>query len=119
VEEQRVRVLIDITSPAERWKALGDGFRVSVRIVTMAVDGALKVPVSAVFPLPEAPGAAAGPMAVFAVVDGRARQTPVEVGARNGAEAWLVKGMTLGQPVVVYPPPRVKDGARVAPRRVD
>ena len=46
----------------------------------MAIDGALKVPVSAVFPLPEAPGAAAGPMAVFAVVDRRARQTAVEVG---------------------------------------
>jgi len=119
VEEQRVRVLIDITSPAERWKALGDGFRVSVRIVTMAVDGALKVPVSAVFPLAEAPGASAGPMAVFAVVDGRARQTPVEVGARNGSEAWLVKGVTLGQPVIVYPPPRVKDGARVEPRRME
>jgi HlyD family secretion protein len=24
VEEQRVRVLIDITSPAERWQALGE-----------------------------------------------------------------------------------------------
>jgi HlyD family secretion protein len=118
VEEQRVRVLIDITSPAERWQALGDGFRVSVRIVTMAVDGALKVPVSAVFPLREAPGTAAGPMAVFAVVDGRARQNTVEVGARNGSEAWLVKGVTLGQPVIVYPPSRVKDGARVEPRSV-
>ena len=117
VEEQRVRVLIDITSPAERWQALGDGFRVSVRIVTMAIDGALKVPVSAVFPLPEAPGAAAGPMAVFAV-DRRARQTAVEVGARNGSEAWLVKGVKLGQPVIVYPPSQVKDGARVEPRSV-
>jgi len=111
-------VLIDITSPAKRWQALGDGLRVSVRIVTMAIDGALKVPVSAVFPLPEAPGAAAGPMAVFAVVDRRARQTAVEVGARNGSEAWLVKGVTLGQPVMVYPPSQVKDGARVEPRSV-
>jgi HlyD family secretion protein len=55
-------------------------------------------------------------MAVFAVVDGRARQTPVEVGARNGSEAWLVKGVALGQAVIVYPPPRVRDGARVRPR---
>jgi biotin carboxyl carrier protein len=39
--------------------------------------------------------------------------------ARNGSEAWLVKGVTLGQPVIVYPPPRVKDGARVEPRRTD
>ena len=31
-------VLIDIVSPPERWRALGDGFRVSVRIVTLALD---------------------------------------------------------------------------------
>ena len=35
VEEQRVNVLIDITSPPTRWKALGDGYRVGVRIVTL------------------------------------------------------------------------------------
>jgi HlyD family secretion protein len=34
VEEQRVNVIIDITSPREQWSALGDGFRVGVRIVT-------------------------------------------------------------------------------------
>ena len=84
----------------------------------MAIDGALKVPVSAVFPLPQAPGALTGAMAVFAVVDGRARQTSVEVGGRNGSEAWLSKGVTLGQPVIVYPPSQVKDGARVEPRSV-
>jgi HlyD family secretion protein len=33
-EEQRVNVLIDFTSAPERWKALGDGYRVGVRIVT-------------------------------------------------------------------------------------
>jgi HlyD family secretion protein len=38
VEEQRVRVLIDIVSPAERWRALGDGFRVGVRIVTVSLE---------------------------------------------------------------------------------
>ena len=52
VEEQRVRVLIDITTPPAQWQALGDGYRVSVRIVTLAEDKAVQVPVSAVFPLP-------------------------------------------------------------------
>jgi HlyD family secretion protein len=52
VEEQRVRVLIDLTSPREQWAALGDAYRVGVRIVTLAQDGAVQVPASAVFPLP-------------------------------------------------------------------
>jgi HlyD family secretion protein len=45
VEEQRVRVPIDIESSSEQWRALGDGYRVGVRIVTAAVDGAIIVPV--------------------------------------------------------------------------
>jgi HlyD family secretion protein len=118
VEEQRVRVLIDITSPGERWRALGDGFRVSVRIVTMAVDGALKVPVSCVFPTAQMRDGPAGGMAVYAVVDGRARLVPVEVGARNGAEAWLVKGLPVGAVVIVYPPASIRDGLRVKVRSV-
>lgn len=52
VEEQRVRVLIDITSPPAQWAALGDSFRVGVRIVTLALPQVVTVPVSAVFPLP-------------------------------------------------------------------
>ena len=51
VEEQRVNVLIDITSPPAEWAALGDGYRVGVRIVTRSEDAVLRVPVSAVFPL--------------------------------------------------------------------
>ncbi len=57
VEEQRVNVLIDITSPVAEWAALGDGYRVGVRIVTRSEGAVLRVPVSAVFPLPA--GAAA------------------------------------------------------------
>ena len=57
-------------------------------------------------------------MAVFAVSEGRARLVVVEVGGRSAAEAWIVKGLTAGQPVIVYPPAMVKDGARVRPRSV-
>ncbi|MBI5720626.1 MAG: HlyD family efflux transporter periplasmic adaptor subunit [Burkholderiales bacterium] len=70
VEEQRVRVLIDLTSPREQWQALGDAFRVGVRIVTLAEANAVQVPVSAVFPLPAdaAPAAAARPAPATAPV---------------------------------------------------
>lgn len=124
VEEQRVRVLIDITSPREQWQALGDGFRVGVSIVTLAQEGALQVPVSAVFPLPSdtaAPdGAATGEPpthAVFVVDGGRARQVAVQLGGRNGSMAWIRRGLAAGQQVIVYPPPAVRDGVRVQVRK--
>lgn len=114
VEEQRVNVLIDITSPRAQWQALGDGFRVGVRIVVLAAPRALKVPTSAVFPRA---GGGPGEMAVFAVDDGRARLVPVGLRARNGSEAWIASGLTAGTRVVIYPPATVADGVRIKPRR--
>ena len=125
VEEQRVRVLIDITSPQPEWQALGDGYRVSVRIVTLTEAKAVQVPVSAVFPLPvEGTGNAnGGPAtaprnAVFIADGGRARQVPVVLGARNGSAAWTRSGLVPGQQVIVYPPATVRDGVRVTARKV-
>jgi HlyD family secretion protein len=124
VEEQRVRVLIEISSPREQWSALGDGFRVSVRIITVAQDNAIQVPVSAVFPLPgEADGgnaieSSAQRFAVFMVDGGRARTAPVTLGGRNGRTAWVRTGLQPGAKVIIYPPAAVKDGVRVAARKV-
>ena len=118
VEEQRVNVLIDISSPAAEWAALGDGYRVGVRIVTRSEEAVLRVPVSAVFPLPVSEGAAQPRSAVFVVDQGRARLQPVTVGARNGSEAWVQKGLAAGAKVIVYPPAAVVDGARVKTREV-
>jgi len=128
VEEQRVRVLIDITSPQAQWQALGDGYRVGVRIVTLAEDKALQVPVSAVFPLPgdaagsdasgNANSGSAPRFAVFVVDGGRAKQVSVLLAARNGSAAWVKSGLATGQQVIVYPPAAVRDGVRVAARKV-
>jgi len=113
VEEQRVRVLIDLASPYESWQALGDGYRVGVRLVVRHEQDVLRVPVSAVFPR-EVDGRRE--MAVFVVESGRARVVPVAIGDRNGVEAWVTKGLEEGARVVVYPPSAVKDGVRVAVR---
>jgi HlyD family secretion protein len=114
VEEQRVRVLIDLTGPPAQWAALGDGFRVGVRIVVLQQPRALQVPVSAVFPRPAAQG---GGDAVFVLQDGRARLRPVVLGARNAASAWVREGLADGDAVIVYPGAAVADGVRVAVRR--
>jgi HlyD family secretion protein len=112
VEEQRVNVLIDLTSPHAQWQALGDGYRVSVRIVALSEPQVLRVPVSAVFPRPE------GGMAVFVLDGSHARLTAVELGARNGTEAWVKSGLSEGATVIVYPGANVSDGARVKARAV-
>ncbi|MCW7541185.1 efflux RND transporter periplasmic adaptor subunit [Aquabacterium sp. A7-Y] len=113
VEEQRVRVLIDLTSPPEQWRVLGDGYRVGVRIVIQSVNAAVKVPVSAVFPTSDDSGG----MAVFVLQDGRARAQRVELGGRNDSEAWVTKGLQAGATVIVYPPAAVKDGVRATIRK--
>lgn len=116
VEEQRVNVLIDIDSPREQWVGLGDGFRVSVHIVTLARDPVLRAPVSAVFP--RSGDAMDVEMGAFVVRDGRARLVAVSVGARNGAEAWIESGLSAGDALIVYPGDAVRDGVRVEPRTV-
>lgn len=66
VEEQRVRVIVDITSPREAWQRLGDGYRVEARFVLWEGADVLQLPTSALF------RNGAG-WAVFAVEGGRAR----------------------------------------------
>jgi len=119
VEEQRVNVLIDLTSPAAQWAALGDGYRVVARVLTREAEDATLVPVSALFPLPADGAAAAGAepaaprMAVFVVQEGRARRVPVVLEARGATHAWVKEGLQAGAQVVVYPPATLADGARV------
>jgi HlyD family secretion protein len=115
VEDQRVNVIIDITTPRAQWKALGDGFRISARIVVTAVNEALLVPASAVFPMPEADD---HQMAAFVIEDGRAKLTPVKLAGRNGTSAWISEGLARGAKVIVYPPTAVRDGVRVRERKV-
>lgn len=107
VEEQRVNVIIDITSPPQRWASLGDQFRVDVKITVFERADAVIAPVAALF--------RAGPeWAVFVVRDGRAVQRTVKVGARTPIEAWIEEGLAPGDRVVVYPSDSVADGKRVA-----
>lgn len=109
VEEQRVNAIIDITTSPEKWQALGDGFKVDIRVLVQIVENAIKVPVSALFPV----GARSG---LFVLDKGHARLQEVEVAARNGVQAWIKTGLAKGTQVIVYPDTKLKDGAAVRPR---
>jgi len=105
VEEQRVNVIANFTSPNV---PLGDSFRVDTQIVIDANPDALIVPISALFPCE--PGTC-----VFTVENNRAQPTPVEIGLRNTFDAEVTNGLTAGDTVIAYPE-SVEGGDRVQPR---
>lgn len=109
VEEQRVNVLIDLVSPYEQWKKLGDGFRVEVQIIVFVKDDALIIPSGALF-------REGDHWAVFRLSDGRAKKEAIRVGRRSGDRAMIEGGLSAGQPVIVYPGDAVKEGVKVKRR---
>ena len=80
VEEQRVLIICDFTSPAEKWQRLGDGYRVEARFILWHEDSVLQVPASSLFRYKEG-------WAVFVVENHHAERRVVKVGQRNGLVA--------------------------------
>ena len=109
IEEQRVRLKLDILTPPEQRVGLGDGFRTYIRIVVWSAEDALRVPQSALF-------RQGGGWAVFAIQDDRAVLTPVQIGQSNADAAEVLSGLEAGQSVVAYPGSRIADGIRITPR---
>src|SRR5678816_3500282 len=97
VEEQRVNVLIDVVDLPAAAHALGDGYRVEVRVVIWREDSVLKVPVGTLFRRGEG-------WAVFRVDNGVARLQPVRLGERNDVEGQILEGVSEGQSLVLHPP---------------
>jgi len=109
VEEQRVNVVIDFVRPREAWKALGDGYRVEVRVVVWESEDVLRVPTSSLFRKDD-------DWAVFSVVDGEAVLRKVELGHRNALEAEVMRGLDEGDVVVVHPSDAIVPGVAVEAR---
>jgi HlyD family secretion protein len=109
VEEQRVNAIVDFDDPPASRPTLGDGYRVEVRIIVWSKDDVVKVPTSSLFRRGEA-------WAVYVVQDDVAHERDVTVGQRSGAEAEILKGLTAGERIVVYPSDAIGDGVRVAAR---
>src|SRR6516164_4544462 len=109
IEEQRVRVTIDFVDPPEAWMRLGHDYRVIVHVTTWSSEDALTVPVSALFRKGDE-------WAVFAMENGRAQTTMVNIGHRNNRIAEVVAGLPDGAQVVVHPSDKVSEGTRVTQR---
>jgi len=109
VEEQRVNIISDFTSPAEQWQRLGDGYRVEARFILWHEDDVLQVPASSLFRYQQG-------WALFVVDNSHAKRRVVKVGQRNGLTAQILEGVSEGEKVINHPSDDVEDGRRVKER---
>jgi HlyD family secretion protein len=105
VEEQRVNVVLDFVEPLAL-ATIGDGYRVEAQVVIHRTEGALKVPVGAIFRHGEG-------WAVFVADGDVAARRAVRSSRRNGVEALIESGLAEGERVIVYPSDALEDGARI------
>ena len=106
VEEQRVLIISDFTSPAELWQRLGDGYRVEARFILWHQENILQVPASSLFRYQNG-------WAVFVVENNRAERRTVKVGQRNGLLAQIIEGVNEDEVVINHPSKEIEDGERV------
>ncbi|MEX5561969.1 HlyD family efflux transporter periplasmic adaptor subunit [Pseudophaeobacter sp. 1A16562] len=109
IEEQRVDVILDLTSAPEDYAGMGDGYAVFLRIVEWEGMDVLSVPLSAVF------RQGAG-WAVFVNEAGIARRKAVRLGRRNDRSAEVLEGLSPGDQVILHPSDLISDGSAIAPR---
>jgi HlyD family secretion protein len=106
VEEQRVIVLSDLVDPPETARALGDRYRVEVRVAIWHADDVLVVPSGALFREDNA-------WKTFIYQNGKAVLTAIEAGHSDGRLTEVLSGLRPGDKVLLHPPDVVKDGSDV------
>lgn len=107
LEEQRVRVVLDLTERPP--PGLGHDYRVDVSVVAWEGRDVLRVPSTSLF-------RAGDRWAVFRVTGLRAHRVPVEVGATDGTWTVVRSGLRDGDEVVTQPSDVIDDGTHVTPR---
>ena len=109
VEEQRVLVIVDLTSSDKGAQSLGDGYRLEASFIIWEGKEILQVPASALFRNQEG-------WAIFVVKNNRALKREVRVGQRTGLVAEVLSGLTEGEEVISHPDNSIEDRTRVRPR---
>lgn len=109
VEEQRVLVLSDFVGQSPELQALGDRFRVEVRVAVWHSDDVLRVPAGALF-------REGSEWKSFLFEKGKARAVTVKAGHTDGKMTEVLEGLKAGDQVLMHPPDSVKDGVEVVER---
>ncbi|MCB0340952.1 MAG: HlyD family efflux transporter periplasmic adaptor subunit [Pseudobdellovibrionaceae bacterium] len=106
VDEQRVNVVIDITSDESMWKNLGDRYRVECHIIIHKLPQALVVPTGALFQKDNE-------WTAFKIENGKAVKTQVSISRRGPLKAVVQSGLTEGDKVILYPGDKIQPGVPV------
>jgi HlyD family secretion protein len=109
VEEQRVLVLSDFVAQTPALKALGDRYRVEVRVVVWQSDDTLLVPAGALF-------REGSEWKTFVFDAGKAKSAIVKAGRTDGRMMQVLEGLKPGDEVLMHPPDSVTDGSEVVKR---
>lgn len=109
IEEQRVHVIADFTSPPSSRAALGDGYRIQARVVLFNLPDVVRVPLSALFRDGDA-------WAVYALTGASVTATRVSIGRRNQRYAEVLSGLAEGTRVIVHPSDKLREGIQVMPK---
>ena len=109
VEEQRVKVIIEILSGFAQRNSLGHDYRVEVEVDLWADNAALTVPSSALFRRDNQ-------WHVFLVDENKAELSTVEIGHNNGLFAQLKSGLSENDTIILYPTPEIQSGTSVISR---
>ena len=100
LEEQRVRVILDLLNPPPR--GLGHDYRVDVAITTWEGTDVLRAPSTALFRVSDK------------WCDGRARLVNLETGASDVNWTVIKRGLNQGDKVLPQPSDAISDGTAVA-----
>ncbi len=109
VEEQRVLVLSDFVAQTPALKALGDRYRVEVRVAVWHSDDALLVPAGALF-------REGSEWKTFLFNKGSTKVVTVKAGRTDGRFTQVLHGLNVGDEVLMHPPDTVKEASEVVKR---
>ena len=110
VEEQRVLVIVQITTDPKKWRSLGDRYRIEATFVLWEREQVLKIPNSAMF-------RGDGHWRVYVLNGESVELREVEIGQRGEFASEVLSGMREGEVVVVHPDDQVVVGGRVRVRK--
>ncbi|WP_070989110.1 efflux RND transporter periplasmic adaptor subunit [Halofilum ochraceum] len=108
VEEQRVRVIAEITAPHSRWRGLGDAYRVEAEFILWSAEDVVQIPENALFETDDG-------YAVYVIADGIAQRRGVQIGHEGGLDVEIREGLSEGETVVLQPSRTITEGTRVMP----
>jgi HlyD family secretion protein len=107
IEQQRVNIILNLTDPIEKWKQLGDAFRIEAEIIIDSAENVLVVPLSALFRQNQQ-------WSVYKIVDDVTQLQKVEIGKRNDRYAEIKNGLQENDEIVLYPGNKISDNIKIS-----